>query len=124
MQGWAAHMYFFFITNMLFQGTTETVHKYVMTVCEALAPVKDMRQGLVESFLADLITVRENSNVNLMAPNSSAHAIFHHNLEAAVSAVQSGRRRYRLRHCTSGSGSVGMHMTGVSSFLVLLVLAH
>ena len=43
MQGWAAHMYFFFITNMLFQGTTETVHKYVMTVCEALAPVKDMR---------------------------------------------------------------------------------
>ena len=80
MQGWAAHMYFFFITNMLFQGTTETVHKYVMTVCEALAPVKDMRQGVVESFIADLITVRENSNVNLMAPNSSDKAIFHHNL--------------------------------------------
>ena len=39
-----------------------------------------MRQGIVESFLADLITVRENSNVNLMAPNSSDKAIFHHNL--------------------------------------------
>ena len=39
-----------------------------------------MRQGIVESFLADLITVRENSNVNLMAPNSSDKAICHHNL--------------------------------------------
>ena len=35
VQCWATHMYFFFMVNMLFQGTADLVLRYVMCVCEA-----------------------------------------------------------------------------------------